>query len=414
MRIIHTADLHLGVKFKNVTPRPKYDRYEQIDLKSFVNRITLENLSYAVEYAIDKNADLFIIAGDIFETIESSLEYHIDLINVLKPLIESDIRTVIIGGNHDYIRSPRRRISLALLEDLKYPNIIFKSSVDIKSDFNRDSPYYINIGGEKVGLILLPYFWTMKSEFQKYVRKYIRKMLEKLESVEYLILVAHIDVTGARYHEDDFIGSFRSIEKVPLHYIHPEKFDYIALGHIHFPQKISEGHIWYSGSLNKLNFGEYKDEKAFLDIEIGRRVRVDKIKVDPVKMKVYKLRMDDIELIWSNIRRRLETVLEDSDPINSIIKIVFKTRTSGDYRKLINSYGDKIKEFLWSYGVAGVYIKPDVIGVSARESRDLETMMTNIALREALKDYIQQLPYDNNLKQMLLDKALKYMGVSYE
>ena len=411
MKIIHTADLHLGVRFKNVVPRPATEGFEAVDIRHYVNKRTLENLNKAVEYALKKDVDLLIIAGDVFETIESSLEYHTELARSLQPLLDKGVNTVIIGGNHDYIRSPRRKVSLALLEDLKYPNLIFKSKLDIRNSFQGDEPYEVELDGGTVGLVLMPYFWVFKKEYPKAIRLYISKMLSRLGNVDYRLLIAHLDVVGAVYRESDFIGSFRSIEKVNLSTIYPDRFDYIALGHIHIPQKIADN-IWYSGSLNKLNFGEYMDKKAFLYIEFRRRPTINPIYVEPVKMNVYSVKLDDVEINWSNLRSRLEDVLSRGDNLDAVIKLIFKVRSISDYRLILRSYERRIQEILWSHGVAGYYIKPEYTGVSDMKISlmDLE-LSRDILIKDALKNYISKLPYNKDFKEELYRHALKYLGV---
>jgi len=414
MKILHTADLHLGVRFKNVIPRPKYDNYQAIDLEMFVNNKTLLNLEKAVKYAVDRKVDVFIIAGDIFETIDASLEYHTEFIRRLMPLVDNGIKTLVIGGNHDYIRSFRRRVSLALLEDLGYKEIIFKSRVDIKNDFKMDRPLEVDLKDGKIGIILLPYFWTLKREYSKYVKKYIESMLNKVDNVDLKILVAHLDALGARYREDDFIGSYRIIEKVPLSNLHPEKFDYIALGHIHMPQKVGYHHVWYSGSLNRLNFGECNHEKAFILVDLGRDIKVNKISVDPVKMYTFSLKLDTIRLNWRSIRERLDTLFNQYDIENGIVKLILKVRTSGDYRSIMGTYGDKIREVAWSYGVAGLYIKPDITKIYSRKYEETLSVGDAISIEDALEKYIETLSYDKEFKSALYNKALNYLGLRDE
>jgi len=415
LKIIHTGDLHLGVKFKNVVPRGEIEGFKPINIKNFVNIRTIENFKRAVEYGVKHNIDIFIVSGDIFETIESSLEYHVDFIRSIQPLLDNEIKTIVIGGNHDYIRSARRRVSLALFEEYKSRDLIFKSKVDIAGGFDRDSPYYIKLDDNNVGVILLPYFWVQKSEYPNAVKLYIKKMLRKLNNVDYKILVAHIDVTGAKYRDEDFIGSFRTIEKVPLTYLYPEKFDYIALGHIHIPQMVSYENVWYSGSLNRLNFGEYRDRKGFLYIEVKDRLKVDIIDVDPVKMHVYMIDLDDIEHTWSNISKRIENILEKNDNLDSILKVVIKVRTLNDYRNILNNHGDKIMRLIWRYGAAGIYLKPYITGVSEVSKRYIEEFISGEELlKSSLKDYLMSLPYDKEFKDELYKRALRYLGADNE
>ncbi|TON45706.1 exonuclease SbcCD subunit D, partial [Vibrio parahaemolyticus] len=94
------------------------------------------------------------------------------------------------------------------------------------------------------------------------------KITEQFQSEHRNILISHCFVDGAIESESERPLSIGGSDRVS--HEHFLNFDYVALGHLHQPQKKGEEYIRYSGSLMKYSFGEQNQKKGFTLVEIGK------------------------------------------------------------------------------------------------------------------------------------------------
>ena len=93
-KILIVADVHIGKRYAY-----------RVDLKTGVSHRTLDFInafSRVVNYAVDNEVDIFVIAGDLYDrvTIGPTLLKHVRE-KVWQPIIKAGIPVVCIGGNHD-------------------------------------------------------------------------------------------------------------------------------------------------------------------------------------------------------------------------------------------------------------------------------------------------------------------------
>lgn len=208
---IHTGDLHLGLQFKSMKLDSSKRRLELWD--------TFERI---VNTAIEKKVDFLFIAGDLFE--ESYFTYK-DIKRVHNILSKAeDVKILIVAGNHDTLN----RNSLYNL--VQWPeNVTLFSSVGIeKKEF------------EDKNTVVYGYSWDSGEN-----DKDLFKDFEGIDITKTNILIIH----------GDAISKDTKYLPLDIYRIQRLGFDYIALGHIHKPEIISD-RAAYCGSPEPLDFGE--------------------------------------------------------------------------------------------------------------------------------------------------------------
>lgn len=314
MKIVHLADLHLGVELG------------PIDNKTRLNGRVLDfmdALDAVIDYAENNKADLFIIAGDVFHKHSPNPTYLTMFAERLARL-SSICYTVILVGNHDISGSIEKASSVDVFGAINMPNVLI----------GREYELY-DLGG--VQLATVPY--PAKSRLVKSgeasgddaikLRKsrlsdIIKRLGEKaVKNDKPAVLTAHASVEGAIYGVERLMafGDDAIIDLDDLVY----PWDYVALGHIHYRQNLTDGTdfppVIYPGSLERIDFGEWKDKKGFYWIEIDNdNMLYEFVEIDARPMKV-------ITVDVSGTRHPTEKVLkilDNKDLTGALVKLTVK------------------------------------------------------------------------------------------
>lgn len=262
MKIIHTGDWHIG---KSVN---EFSMIE--DQKFYLDRL--------IELLEEEKPDVFIIAGDIYDRSVPPAEAVELLDNVLsKIILELNIPVLAISGNHD---SPERlSFGSKLLKD---------KGLYIEGMFNKEIKK-VTIEDEfgNVNFYLLPYVDPAKVRLVykiDHIRTYDDAMkfligeLEKdINRDERNVLITHGYVTfniedNENKGDLELSDSERPLSIGGTDLIDGKNFDlfnYVALGHLHGPQKVGGNRIRYSGSLLKYSISECRQKKSIPVIELN-------------------------------------------------------------------------------------------------------------------------------------------------
>ena len=271
MKILHTSDLHIG----------KY--IGTYDLKEDTEYV----LNQVVDTAIKERVEVVLISGDIFDRPNPSEEAIKMYVSFLKALLDKNIKVIAISGNHD------SGIRLSA-----YKNILGKGYF-VEGEFN--SPMRkVSLNDEygPVNFYMLPFFtpFIVKSnlKLEKGLENYDLAMdeiikRENIDTSQRNIILAHQFVAGFKFggSEEDFSysnGDEKNVAGVGIISLDKfQDFDYVALGHIHKPQKISRETIRYSGSLLKYKTSEIDGpDKSVVIIDLKEKGNIE-VKLDPIK-----------------------------------------------------------------------------------------------------------------------------------
>lgn len=271
MKILHTSDLHIG----------KY--IGTYDLKEDTEYV----LNQVVDTAIRERVEVVLISGDIFDRPNPSEEAIKMYVSFLKGLLNKNIKVIAISGNHD------SGIRLSAYKD------ILGKGYFVEGEFN--SPMRkVSLNDEygPVNFYMLPFFtpFIVKSnlKLEKGLENYDLAMdeiikRENIDTSQRNIILAHQFVAGFKFggSEEDFSysnGDEKNVAGVGIISLDKfQNFDYVALGHIHKPQKISRETIRYSGSLLKYKTSEIDGpDKSVVIIDLKEKGNIE-VKLDPIK-----------------------------------------------------------------------------------------------------------------------------------
>ena len=292
MRILHTADWHLG---KNLEGLSRMDEQEQF-LEDFVHIVR------------DNNIDLVIIAGDVYDSSNPPARAEKMFYDTLKKVSANGERmTLVISGNHD---NPERLVAAGPLA--REHGIIMvgtpKSVVEVGEYGNNrvlnsgEGFVELDINGEKTVILTVPYpsekrlnevLYGAMDETEERVKSYsdrIKKLFDSLKENfkedTINLVVSHLFATGA-----ENTGSERNIELGGSFIVDKECFpkeaQYVALGHIHKPMILpgTDKKIRYAGSPLQYNKKEISFEKKCFLIDVKAS---EDAEIDEIKFKVYK------------------------------------------------------------------------------------------------------------------------------
>ena len=261
MRILHTADLHIG---KSVHDFPMLE-----DQRAVLTQIT--------EILRREKIDVMLLAGDIYDRTVPSAQAVTLLDEFLTKVSRMKIPVIAISGNHD---SPER---LEFLNGVLEKQGIFISGIykDVLKKVTLEDSY------GKVTFICLPYFRSgelgLKSS-QEVAEKLLAEA--EIDTTQRNVLLTHYFVTdhgrAPELSDSETALQVGGIDNVEAEVF--EDYDYVALGHIHRPQQIGDRMMYYAGSPLKYSFSEADQEKGVNIITLKEKgdITVTKESLKPV------------------------------------------------------------------------------------------------------------------------------------
>ena len=288
MKFIHTADWHIGRKLQQI---------DLLDDQEFV----LNNL---IEEIKEQDLDFIIIAGDLYDRSVPSREATTLLQELLiKINIECDLPIFAISGNHD----SRERLAVGQAWFSKHN---FYLATQLEDVFHK-------IQYKDADIYLLPYFepYEAKVYFEDdkltthhaATKRVIDEIYKNIDESRINILVAHTFVAGAEPTDSEREISIGTVENVGVNVF--EKFDYVALGHLHNPNALNEERIKYSGSPLAYSFSERNQQKGV------RLIELTKENFDEIFFREYREKFDTENDYFSMELGKLEGV---TDPMPRI------------------------------------------------------------------------------------------------
>ena len=250
MKIIHLADLHIG---------KRVNEFSMIDDQKYI-------LNQILEIIDKEKPDAVIIAGDVYDKQVPSIEAVELLDSFISDISKRKTTTFIISGNHDSAERLAFGSSLMAMGKI-YISPVYNGKISkytLKNDFVSANFYLLPFVKPSH---VKRFFPDKKIESYTDAIKVVVDNL-KLDTSEINILIAHQFVTGASRTESEEI-SVGGLDNVDASVF--EDFDYVALGHIHRPQKIGTERIRYCGTPLKYSFSEVNDTKSVSIIEINSK-----------------------------------------------------------------------------------------------------------------------------------------------
>lgn len=249
MRIFHTSDWHLG--------RMLYGRSLLEEQRYFLEEVFLPA-------AEEEKPACVVLAGDVYDRQIAPPEAIALFDLTLGRLVELGIKVLIISGNHDGAQR------MALLKGaLRKSGVYFATALE-----DMLSPVLVEENGERIQFFLLPFFdCAVARDFLgdtglRGEGACMEKLLERLyplfEPDAAHVLVSHCFCAGAAVSDSETVGFVGGSGQVPPGLF--SRFDYVALGHLHGPQRAGEV-ARYSGTPLKYSIDEAGQKKGFLVLD---------------------------------------------------------------------------------------------------------------------------------------------------
>lgn len=230
MRLVHLADLHLGLR--------QYQRLNDLGVNQREADVA-STVQRAIAHVAALSPDLVVIGGDVFHTVRPSNPAILHAFRLLSDLREKlpNSPIVMVAGNHDAPRTAETGCILQLFREIG----VFVADKDAEC---------FTFPDQSLAVLAVPD-----------VPGITRPKLVPPDGYKYRVLLMHGEVAGmlpAHLHTPE-----RAAVEIPVAELHTESWNYIALGHYHVSREVAPG-AWYSGSLDYTSsnpWGELREEK---------------------------------------------------------------------------------------------------------------------------------------------------------
>jgi len=280
-KILHFADAHIDMANYG---RQDPDTGLPLRVMDF-----LKSLDEIVDTAISEKVDCAIFAGDAYKNRDPAPTFQREWGKRIMRLSDAQIPTILLVGNHDVSPSVARAHALEEFSTLSVPHVLV---VDKPMFLGPEDLKPLCVPGKELAMQLLAVPWVSRSglmayldfqtrdlgqlyeEMEKRLSNVLEKWLDGADPALPTILTAHASIEGAVYGGERTVLLGKDFVLPKSMGVDP-RLDYVAMGHIHKSQNLNKGNhppVVYSGSIERVDFGEVKDDKFFVlaDVEKGK------------------------------------------------------------------------------------------------------------------------------------------------
>ena len=401
MKILHTADIHLGT-----------NTHGHLDPDTGLNTRLADfqrSFEFLVEHGLEEGIDVFLFTGDAYRTPDPSPTQQRIFAECLRPIAEAGIPIVMIVGNHDHPVSYGKASSIDIFS-------FVSGKVHL---FSKPDAATIETPAGPLQLLALP--WPIRSKIlskdehrkksadevrrfieDRYVR-YVQLGAEELDPTLPTVLAGHLTVQGAQLsgsertsmiaHEPTFTPGQLSVPPI----------DYVALGHIHRHQDRNEGAdppIVYCGSIERVTFNEQSDTKGFVVVDIeqdGAAKHTEYTFVETPARPFVSLQIDAREA--EQPTEHILNAIEGEDLTDAIVRVRY--RIEENQEPLLDV--QKIRTALApAHTIAAI---ERVVDPAERQRRTVVTREAD--LEEAMRKYIAQHDHLESIEEEMVQAALE-------
>ncbi|MEL6440311.1 MAG: exonuclease subunit SbcD [Cyanobacteria bacterium J06621_8] len=394
VKILHLSDIHLGSGFSHGKINPETGVNSR--LEDFVNVLRI-----CIDRAIAEPVDLVLFGGDAFPNATPAPYVHEAFASQFRRLADAEIPAILLVGNHDQHSQGNGGASLSIYRTLVVPGFIVGDAI---ATHRLDTP------NGAVQIITLP--WLNRStlltrpetegltlpEVNELLIKKLQPVLEgeirRLDPQVPTVLLGHLMADRASLGAEKFLAVGKGFT-IPLSMLTRPEFDYVALGHVHKHQNLNPSNdppIVYPGSIERVDFGEEKEDKGYIMLDLQRSQAHWEFCVLPARPFI------TIAIDVSQAEDPLEKVLEaiaSQEIEEKVVRLIYKLRS--EQLDLINTTAiDRALKPAHSHS-----IRPELVSQLARPRlpelgvgntlHPIEALTTYLNNREDLKDIQQDL-----------------------
>ena len=322
MKLLHFADAHIDMA--------NYGRHDPETGLPLRVLDFLKSLDTIVDAAISEKVDMVIFAGDAYKDRSPAPTFQREWGKRIMRLSEARIPTLLLVGNHDISPAVGRAHAIQEFDTLHVPFIkVLQKPEFLKPNDLWDLPVQViampwitrsglmaNLGETDLG--------KAYERIEENISSLIEDWINEADRALPLILTAHASVEGAMFGAERMV-MLGSDLVLPTSLVKDGRLDYVAMGHIHKPQDVNEGGyppVIYPGSIERIDFGEAKDDKFYVIAQVTRGGT--------------QVAWKKIEGTRPFIERR--TVLESSENVTDFLKSKLSQDVSEAIVKLVVEY----------------------------------------------------------------------------
>jgi exonuclease SbcD len=399
IQLIHVSDIHFGSGESH--GRVNSQTGLNVRFEDFVKA-----LGKTVDFAIEKKVDVFLFSGDAYRNASPEPIYQKMFASELKRLSNAGIQTILVVGNHDQILRATSSHSMSVFQSLEVPGVI---------TIDKPVSLVVDTANGAFQLIGLPHITRHQMmTLEKYanlpaatldrllvekITDMLRGYYESLDPTLPTVVTAHmsLDRALAGIEQELLIGYTLTF---PVEMFIDSRVDYVALGHIHRHQVIREQHptITYAGSLERVDFGEEREDKGFIHVTMERKnVEFKFHSIDPRPFVTVEADLTNSEDPTSRLREKIEKSIKPG----CVLRVRYKIN-----QEQIEQINEDVLQAC-SRSALTFKIYPEIVSNNSRARLPQLTETSVSSPISALETYLDEVAPDR--KEQLVERARALM-----
>ncbi len=292
-KILHFADAHIDMA--------NYGRRDPETGLPLRILDFLASLDEIINCAIKEEVDCVLFAGDAYKDRNPAPTFQREWGVRIMRLSQAGIPTVLLVGNHDISPSIGRAHALTEFDTLQVPHVLI---VDQPCFLSSEELSRLCPAGKSLDLQLIALPWLSRTGmmtaldlqtrdldriYQEMIKKLNHDMdnwFKQADPELPIVLAAHASVEGAVFGGERSVSLGNDLV-LPISLVQDPRLDYTALGHLHKKQELNKGKhppVVYPGSIERVDFGEARDEKYFVIAEVKQgKTKLDWHKLENIR-----------------------------------------------------------------------------------------------------------------------------------
>ncbi len=398
LTFIHTADIHFGM-----------ENYGRLDPQTGIHTRLLDfekALNFCIDFAIDNKIDFFLFSGDAYKTAHPSPTQQRLLLGCFLRLYKAGIPIIIVVGNHDNPLSFGKTNALEIFGQLPVDGFYVISKPDTILLQTKNGPVQIvGIPWPTRNNIAISDQYAHSSAMEltghisAAVGSIIKTLASALDQKIPAVLAGHLTVSN---------GIFSGSEKRAVYGTDPvllpsqlaiEPFDYVALGHLHRFQNLNpNGYpaVIYSGSIERVDFGERKEQKGFCFVKIESKGSTT---YEFIKTPTRPFIQIEVELSGENHTQQIIDAINKHNIEDAVLKIIYF---------VTNNIREKVDIPLIQQACSKAMFVAGIIPIRTyAEKEKRAAVKVDMDMTTLLGAYLDSKPELKNKKEALIKKILE-------
>lgn len=414
MKIIHCADLHIGLENGPIDKETMFPLRVQDFLDSF---------DAMVAFAIQEEVDAILIAGDIFHRNNPNPMLLNAFASRISEVAES-LPVVILVGNHDTPGPLHRRSSVDVFGELRLPNVYLGNKFETVVVKTKSGSLQVTTFPYPTRHIVSDGSLVSWEDYHERVRDVLIRLRQDIDVSIPSVFLGHFTVSGSKFGSERplIIGNDAEVDIFELLNWEPgdgpvlSLWDYFALGHIHYHQEVFDSPpIIYAGSLDRVDFGDEGVHKGFVLVNISKTedkavhfyTSWEFIDVDARPMKTVEINAVGQKRPYKKITDVVSKIDIDGAIVKALIEVDTKASVPlEEFTKLLYEQGAK-----W---VVGVSIKTPIDTTTRLDGDRSASSYTNVELLEVYFQDVEDDAEYNELMDLAEDIMSEAQVIDYD